>query len=326
MASKQILYDQFFETPPYPTASFTDKTVIVTGSNVGLGFEAVRHFLRLDAAKVILAVRNVAAGTEAKNTLEESTGRQGRCEVWELDLASFDSVKKFAARAATLPRLDVVVENAGIATDKYSTAEGHERTITVNVISTILLALLLLPKLKETAKQTPLSPPRLSIVTSEVHAFSNLPEWKTENTFATLDDEKTAIMGSRYHVSKLLEVLVVREIAPKLADSGVILNMLNPGFCHSSLQRDLEGGWLFNTTLRFIKGIVARTTEVGSRCLVASAAAGPETHGAYMSNGREANAMLSPFVRSEEGKKAQKKVWKELSEILENIEPGITSF
>ena len=32
---------------------------------------------------------------------------------------------------------------------------------------------------------------------------------------------------------------------------------------------------------------------------------------------------LSEFVRSEDGQKAQKKIWKELTEKLEAIEPGI---
>lgn len=48
-----ILYNQLFKIPAYPVASFVGQTVIVTGSNVGLGLEAARHFVRLDAAKVI---------------------------------------------------------------------------------------------------------------------------------------------------------------------------------------------------------------------------------------------------------------------------------
>lgn len=320
-----ILYNQFFETPAYPIATFTGQTVIVTGSNVGLGLEAARHFARLDAAKVIIAVRNVAAGGEAKQDIEESTGRSDVCEVWELDLASFESVKTFAARASNLPRLDVVVENAGIATNIYTKSEGHERTITVNVISTFLLALLLLPKLQETAKEIPSSTPHLSIVSSEVHSWYNLKEWKADRVFDTLSDEKTANMSQRYPASKLLEVLVVRHIAPKLAGSGVILNMLNPGLCHSSLQREIRANAFANVAISIAMKIFARTTEVGSRTLVAAAAAGPETHGAYMTNGREGNAALSPFVKSEEGKQAQEKIWNELREILEGIQPGVTA-
>ncbi|KAK9239550.1 hypothetical protein V1525DRAFT_27100 [Lipomyces kononenkoae] len=312
------LYSQLFVTPKYPTESFADQTIIVTGSNVGLGLEAARHFARCNAKRVILAVRNVAAGEKAKQSIEESTSRQNVCEVWELDLASYASVKAFAERASKLSRIDVLLENAGIATQNFTLAEDHERTIAVNVISTFLLGLLLLPKLKETAKQIPTAKPHWIIVTSEVHALTNLPESKSPNTFEVLDDEKKANMQVRYPTSKLLEVLVVRKIAPKLADSGVILNMPNPGMCHSELARELGfSAWL-------LKLVLARTTEVGSRTLVAAAIVGNESHGAYMTDGKVSNGALSAFVTSEDGQKAQEKVWLELKEILEKIVPGVT--
>ncbi|KAK9366909.1 short-chain dehydrogenase/ reductase [Lipomyces kononenkoae] len=315
-----VLYSQLFVTPKYPTASFKDQTIIVTGSNVGLGFEAARHFVRLYAEKVILAVRNIAAGEKAKQSIEESTGRSNVCEVWELDLSSYASVKAFAERAYKLDRIDVLLENAGINSTDFSLAEGHERTITVNVISTFLLGLLLLPKLRATKNQGFNAWPHWSIVTSEVHAFTNLPEWKCPSTFEALSDEKQANMRARYVTSKLLEILVVREIAPKLAQSGVILNMLNPGFCQSQLIRDERRDWWL---VRFLMLVLARTVEVGARTLVAAAAAGHESYGAYMTDGKVNNGALSPFVTSPEGKKAQEKVWSELKEILVNIDPEI---
>ena len=112
-----FIYDQLFVVPKYPATEvdFTGQTIIVTGSNVGLGKEAARHFVRLNADKVILAVRNLAAGDEAKQDIERSTGRpHGVCQVWHLDLASVASVKAFATRASTeLARVDCLVENAG---------------------------------------------------------------------------------------------------------------------------------------------------------------------------------------------------------------------
>ena len=145
-----FLRSQFFSIPPYPTKKYTDQTIIVTGSNAGLGLEASRHFVRLDAAKVILAVRNLEKGEAAKQSIEESTGRTGVVEVWQLDLAHYESVKDFAKRAQGLERLDVLVENAGIVTFNYSMTEDNESTITTNVVSPILHSLLLLPKLRET--------------------------------------------------------------------------------------------------------------------------------------------------------------------------------
>lgn len=122
----QLIYEQL----PYPDQDFAGQTIIVTGSNVGLGLEAARHFTRLNAQKVILAVRDTAKGDAAKRSIEESTKRTGIVQVWQLDLTSYDSVKQFAVKAQSLRRLDILVENAGVSTPNWSVAEGQERTIT----------------------------------------------------------------------------------------------------------------------------------------------------------------------------------------------------
>ncbi|GFF73507.1 hypothetical protein CNMCM6069_008456 [Aspergillus lentulus] len=313
-----FLYSQFFVTPAYPTHSFKDQTIIVTGSNVGLGLEAARHFVRLNAATVILAVRNRPAGEAAKASIQSShPDSDTSIQVWDLDLASYASVVAFAERVSKLPRLDVLLCNASIATETFQLAEGHERSITVNVNSTILLGLLVLPTLRKSAKKYG-TKPRLTTVVSEVHAWTKFPERNAENTFLALDDEGHTNMGERYQTSKLLQVLALREISARMRDDSAVVNMVNPGLCHSQLGR--EAG----IRLALMKMVMARTTEVGSRTLVAGAAAGEESHGAYMTDGKVDNSALSDFVRSEEGKKVQEKVWGELREILEEIRPGVT--
>ena len=124
-----FVYSQLWVVPPLPQADHTGQTVIVTGANVGLGLEAARHFTQFNARKVIVAVRNIEKGEKAKQSIEESTTRSGVVEVWQVDLSSYESVKRFAARAQGLERLDVVVENAGIATRIYRVAEDNESTI-----------------------------------------------------------------------------------------------------------------------------------------------------------------------------------------------------
>ncbi|KEY80459.1 transcription factor C6 [Aspergillus fumigatus] len=262
-----FLYSQLFVTPKYPTQEFPGRTVIVTGANVGLGLEAARHFCRLGAAKVILAVRNTAAGEIAIESIEKSTDRRGICEVWELDLASYTSVQAFAAQASRqLSRIDILVANAGIATTQYTVAEGHERSLTPS----------------------------------------------TTRPLRT--------MQSRYAASKLLQILIAQELASKMAGSGVVLNMLQPGMCHSRLTRD-DKSW----ATAILKMLLARSTEVGSRTILAAASAGPESHGAYMRDGKVDNGALSSFVCSADGQKARKKVWKELVEILQRIQPDIVA-
>jgi NAD(P)-dependent dehydrogenase (short-subunit alcohol dehydrogenase family) len=166
----QFIWRQLFTTPPAPTKDCSGKTVIVTGANTGLGLEAARHYVQLNAAKVILACRNLDKGEAAKKDIESSTGRKV-VEVWRLDLGSYESVKEFAKRAQGLDRVDILLENAGISTNKFTVVEGNESTVTVNVVSTFLLALLMLPKLQETGRKHN-TIPNLAIVSSEVHFFT----------------------------------------------------------------------------------------------------------------------------------------------------------
>jgi len=193
-----FLYEQLIISLPYPTTDLSGQTIIVTGSNVGLGFEAARHFTRLNADKVILAVRNLEKGEAAKKSIEESTKRQGAVEAWQLDLGSYESTKQFAKRAEGLKRLDAVVENAGIVTRNFLVTEDNESTITTNVISTFLLGLMILPKLRENAMSFNTTP-HLTIVSSEVHGFTTFPEKASPNILSTLNDKETANMVDRYY-------------------------------------------------------------------------------------------------------------------------------
>ena len=156
-------------------------TYIVTGANVGLGLEAAKHLVALKSKKVILAVRNVPAGEEAKAQIEKETGNSGIAEVWELDLSSYASVKSFAKRAETeLERIDALIENAAVAAlgpDGPKTVEGHIPQLTVNVFSTWLLAILLLPKMSRDARKFNILP-HINIITSRA-GFDEEESWKT---------------------------------------------------------------------------------------------------------------------------------------------------
>jgi NAD(P)-dependent dehydrogenase (short-subunit alcohol dehydrogenase family) len=156
---------------PYPTTSFASKTVIVTGSNTGLGLEAARHFARLGAAKVILAVRSLPKGEAAALDITTSLKlKENVVEVWQVDLGNWDSIKAFCKRAEGLERLDVVVENAGIARSYYTQVEGWESGVATNVIGTFLMALNLLPVLRKSGKKTG-EVGRLVVLSSGVHAW-----------------------------------------------------------------------------------------------------------------------------------------------------------
>lgn len=169
----QCIYDQVFTTPAYPTTDCTGRTVIVTGANTGLGKEAARHLVRLNAERVIITSRTASKGEAAAKDIEQTTGRKGVVEVWDLDLENYDNVKAFAERVKTLKRLDTIIENAGKSTMTFSEVAGNESTITTNVVSTFLLALLVLPKLQETARTYNIVP-NLTIISSDVHYLTSV--------------------------------------------------------------------------------------------------------------------------------------------------------
>ncbi|GAB1736025.1 hypothetical protein NU219Hw_g6079t1 [Hortaea werneckii] len=329
-----FFYSQFFITPTYPAQDCSGRTIIVTGSNTGLGKEAVRHFVRLNAGKVIIACRSTAKGEAAKQDVETSTGRKGVVDVWPLDLTDYESVKAFAQRAKSLSRLDVALLNAGIIwlimdimadTPEFTTVAGNESTITVNVVSTFLLALLLLPKLQESGNRFN-TIPTLTIVSSEMHFVTSFPERNSPTIFKTLNEPEEARMAERYALSKLLEVLACREIAcnHSVDQLKVTLNFVNPGWCISELVRYSVAsfGSIAKTVLNLVMRVMCRTTEVGSRTLVHAGLSGPETHGKYMSNCRIEEC--APLVQGKEGPEIQRRVWQELSEKLNEIEPGVT--
>jgi len=188
-----FLHSQLFRTPQFPTQSFADQTVIITGANVGLGLEAARHFFRLNCAKLIIAVRTVSKGQTAKEDILQTVKHRtdvDAIEVWALDLASTASTVAFAERVnKELPRVDVLVESAGINNKTYAVSEGTEQTMQVNVINTLLLGLLLLPKLTETAKFAK-SLPHLTIVTSEAHHLTKFPQINAPDIYESLNDKK----------------------------------------------------------------------------------------------------------------------------------------
>lgn len=310
---------------PLPTQSFSGQTVIVTGSNTGLGFEAAKHFVRLNAARVILAVRSVKKGEDAKAAIEAATGRANVVEVWEVDMTKYDSIRAFASKCESLGRLDVVVANAGVLRNTYEASEGTEITIKVNVIGTFLLALNLFPILRQSSMRTG-ETARLVITSSVVHENAKFAERNEPSIFEAFNKDKKPYIADRYNTSKLLEVFLVRSVAAAMqsgahAADPLILNNVNPGLCHSELDRGVKG--LAGYLLTIAKALIARTTEVGGRTLVHSAAAGIESHGQYMSECKV--KAPSAFVTSREGAKVQERIHKELMAILETIQPGITN-
>jgi NAD(P)-dependent dehydrogenase (short-subunit alcohol dehydrogenase family) len=235
----RFFYAQLFVTPPKPTTPQTGKTVIITGSNTGLGKEAARHFVRLGASKVILAVRSLEKGEAAKRDIESTTHRQNVVEVWKLDMSSYQSVLDFGKRATTeLDRLDIALLNAGMMPAKWTIYEQDEAMITVNLVTQFLLAFALLPRMISTYERYH-TRPTLSMTVSETHEWALFPERHAPNVFERLQmeevDGKKVDMMRRYELSKLLAILCLRAMCERMpsAQLPVSINCVNPGLCHS---------------------------------------------------------------------------------------------
>lgn len=85
----------------------------------------------------------------------------------------------------------------------------------------------------------------------------------------------------RYNITKLLELFYVRELARNLDANkhGVVVNIVNPGMCYSTFDRDLS--WPLRKLLAAIQFILARQTVDGARTLVWPTTTGVEGHGQY---------------------------------------------
>lgn len=315
--------DQFYRTPPPCTRSFANETVIITGGNTGLGKEAARQIVALGADKVIITSRDASEGEQAKRDIEAATSRAGVVEVWTLDLASYESVKAFATRCNGLARIDAVLMNAGVFMKEYTKAEDNESTITVNVVSTFLLMLLLLPRLREIAKSLAIHP-RVCVLTSDLYEVAPFKARAAPagQIFASMNDASTS-MASRYEDTKLIEILYVLAFVEtqewKGSQEGVVVNLVNPGFAVSELMRETT-----DIGFRTFRKLLARSTEEGARAHVYAAASGPESHGMYQNNGKSVPLLTGTWPTTKNGQEVGRRAFEAVNEKLEKIVPGVT--
>jgi NAD(P)-dependent dehydrogenase (short-subunit alcohol dehydrogenase family) len=155
--------------------------------------------------------------------------RNNQVDVMQCDLASMESIRQFAAQfIATYSRLDVLINNAGIFTEKrMETAEGFEYQIGVNHLGHFLLTNLLLNLLKKS------SPSRIINVSSGAHYGGKID----------FDDLHLNIKYSSwksYSQSKLANILFTYELAHRLSDTGVTVNCLHPGLVNTRFAYDRE--------------------------------------------------------------------------------------
>jgi len=326
----KLVRDQYWKVEPAVHVDLTGKTVVVVGANVGLGFEAAKHFASMNPRRLVLGCRSQDKGQAALRAIQ-ATGFEN-AELALVDLSSFASVSAFGDTfIRDGSQIDIFVYNAGVVLPKYSaTMDGWEETIQVNHLSAVLLTVLLFPCFLKAASSGTSPNPQVVIVSSDVHYWANWSkgELESDKILQKLSDKDHCtpqVMGGRYNLSKLLNVFFVRELTKKLPpNSPVIVTAVNPGYCKSQLRRNLS--LPLRVADKFIEALLARTAEQGSRQLLWAAVGATgdvQARGGYVN---KANFQeVSDYALSDEGAVTQARIWDESVEILSRVDPKFES-
>ncbi|MEO9469163.1 oxidoreductase [Parasphingorhabdus sp.] len=205
------------------------RTILVTGANTGLGFEASK-VLAAKGARVLLGCRSEDRAKAAMDNIQSETPDADMAFV-PLDQSDLKSVRAAAKIVGKEKRLDVLVNNAGIMMPPYElTSDGFESQFGVNHLGTFALTSLLLPKLEQAKKS------RIVITSSLAHRSGRI-------NFEDINAEQRYSAMERYAMSKLANILHAGELDRRLRANGssTIALCCHPGVADTELARHLPG-------------------------------------------------------------------------------------
>jgi retinol dehydrogenase 14 len=241
----------------------TDRTVLITGANSGVGFAAARA-LAGRGARVLMLCRDRSRGEDARARLRTvATGPAP--QLYLADLASQAEIQRVVGEIRDdHAHIDVLLNNAGGVFNKRElTADGIERTFATNHLAPFLLTHLLL--------ETVLAAPRGRVVTvaSEVYA--------KRIDFANLQSERSHQFFKAYQRSKLCNILFAFELARRLQGTSATSNAVSPGPSRTRFGDNMTGAaGLFPRVMKRMP--MFGSAEKGAQTLVYAAAA-PELDG-----------------------------------------------
>ena len=229
------------------------KTIIVTGGNSGLGFEAVKS-LSAKGAETILACRNEQNGKSAKKEIQEEHPN-AQINVTNLDLADLESihsfVKKFDEKHS---KLDILLNNAGIVCPYKKTKDGFEMQIGTNHLGHFALTGLLLPFLKNTKGS------RVVNVSSIGHRSGkmNFDNFMFENGGYSI--------FKAYANTKLSNLLFTYELQRRFEKFNVdcIAVAAHPGVAKSNLSKYIIKKPLYRIGMAIANSIMSQSTSMGA--------------------------------------------------------------
>ena len=287
------------------------RTMIVTGSNTGIGFE-VAKVLAARGARVLLACRSKDKAEQAMRRIgAEIAGAD--LAFLPLDQADLASVRAAAETAAKEPRVDVLINNAGVMIPPLTrTAQGFELQFGVNHLGTFALTGLLLPKLAE-------SPGSRVVITSSIaHKRGRID-------FNNLDAAAGYSRMGFYAQSKLANLLFMFELDRRLraAASPVSAMACHPGVSASELMRHIPGGTIFAPLMGMILNTAAQGAWPALQAGTDLAAKGGDYYG---SQGiRDMRGPSGPARREPQAIDAAvaRRLW-DVSVELTGVDPGLS--
>ncbi|BAF27746.1 short-chain dehydrogenase TIC 32, chloroplastic [Oryza sativa Japonica Group] len=212
----------------------THLTAIVTGATNGIGRETARVLARR-GAEVIIPARTMESGNAVKQSIAEEVPGS-RLHVMEMDLASLDSVRRFAtAFDSSHTHLNILINNAGIMGCPFKLSkDGIELQFATNHVGHFLLTNLLLDKMKSTARKTGVQG-RIVNVSSIAHKRSDGSCFDLNK----LNDKSRYKPLIAYAHSKLANILHANELAKRFQEEGCNLtaNSLHPGVILTNITR-----------------------------------------------------------------------------------------
>jgi len=218
-------------------SSFTDKTVVISGSTSGVGKATLFEFVR-NGANVVMVARNESKAEQVKQEVFKKYNRE--IDLIIADFSDFDQVRKAANDILeNYNTIDLLINSVGIHTTKrLYNKDGIEMSFCVNHLSVFLFTVLLIPRLKENPSS------RIIQVNSEGHRVNGL-------RIKDVNFKRRLYTGLRgYGQSKVAQLFTVYELAKRLEDSGVTINAMHPGAVKSNIGGN--NGFLYRFWAKYV--------------------------------------------------------------------------
>ncbi len=248
------------------------KVVLITGASSGIGKATALVLAQMGASLVLLCRHPDRAAAAAAEIKRQAPG--SNVEVLIADLACQRQVRAAAREYLASGRpLHVLINNAGlILRHRETTEDGYETTFAVNHLAHFLLTDLLLERICASA------PARIINVASRLHKIGQIHFDDLHMT------TKYGFMAA-YAQSKLANILFTRELARRIAGSGVTVNAATPGLVASGFARN--NGGLTRMVMKTLAPFM-RSPETGARTIVYLSASPhvATTTGAYFADCR----------------------------------------